>query len=60
MMIKNLDTVYRVQYVIKIGRFGCYYYDQENKKDIDLEEALDMMNELSKRKKNLREGRRKE
>ena len=54
-MIKELDTVYRVQYIIKIGRFGCYYYDQENKKDIDLEDALDMMNELSKRKKDDKE-----
>lgn len=48
MFIKNIQTIYRDQYIIKTGRFGCYFYDQNNKKDVDLEEALSMMNELSK------------
>lgn len=36
------------RYIIKYGRFGAYFYDNKLEKDIDLKEALIMLNEWSK------------
>lgn len=33
------------RFVIKIGRFGAYFYDTKLKKDVDLNQALVMLNE---------------
>ena len=33
------------RFIIKLGRFGAYFYDEELKKDIDLKQALKMLNE---------------
>lgn len=34
------------RYIIKTGKFGCYFYDTGTEKDITLEEVRDMLNDL--------------
>ena len=33
-----------MRYEIHVGKFGCYFYDTEEDKDVTLKEALDIMN----------------
>lgn len=33
------------RFIIKVGRFGAYFYDNKLEKDVDLEAALIMLNE---------------
>ena len=33
------------RFILKVGRFGAYFYDDKLKKDVDLNEIKDMLNE---------------
>ncbi len=33
------------RFILKVGKFGAYFYDNELKKDVDLKETLVMLNE---------------
>ena len=36
-----------MRYEIKVGRFGAYFYDNELERDVDMNEALKILNEWS-------------
>ena len=41
-----------MRYEIHTGKFGCYFYDVEQNKDVTLKEAVDIMNFTSQKIQN--------
>lgn len=53
----NLPINERERYVLRLGRFGMYIYDSKDKKDVDLQQTIDIMNKFEQ-SENLSESRK--
>ncbi len=43
--LRALGIKSKYRYIIKIGRFGCYFYDTELKQEVNLASVLFLLNE---------------